>query len=78
MGDDEVLKIATVNSARITGQQNVGTIEVGQQADLILIDGNLLKDINAIRKVALIVKGNQLFNANEINRAIGIKPFVSD
>ncbi len=76
--NDEVLKIATVNSARIAGQQNVGTIEVGQQADLILIDGNPLKDINAIRKVALIVKGNQLFNANEINRAIGIKPFVSD
>ena len=76
--NNDVLKIATVNAARIAGQENVGTVELGKQADLILIDGNPLEDINAIRKVALIIKGNQLFNANEINRAIGIKPFVAD
>ncbi len=76
--NNDVLKIATVNSARIAGQKNVGTVELGQDADLILIDGNPLEDINAIRKVALIVKGSQLFDANEINRAIGIKPFVPE
>jgi len=76
--NNDVLKIATVNAARIAGQENVGTVELGQQADLILIDGNPLEDINAIRKVALVIKGEQLFDANEINRAIGIKPFVAD
>jgi imidazolonepropionase-like amidohydrolase len=76
--NNDVLKIATVNAARIAGQKNVGTVELGQHADLILVDGNPLENINAIRKVALIIKGGQLFDANEINRAIGIKPFVSD
>ena len=76
--NNEVLKIATVNSALIAGQDNVGSIDIGQQADLILIDGNPLEDINAIRKVVLIIKGSHLFNASEINHALGIKPFVEN
>ncbi len=74
--NDDILKIATVNSARIAGQQNTGTIEPGQNADLILIQGNPLEDISAIRKVAYVVKGQYAFNSAEIFDSIGIIPFV--
>ncbi len=77
ISNDDVLKIATVNSARIAGQNNTGTIEVGQVADLILIDGNPLKNISAIRKVAYVVKGEQAFKPANMFSSIGIKPFVA-
>ena len=73
----DVLKIATVNSARIAGRNDVGTIEEGMQADLILIDGNPLEDISNIRKVALVIKGGQAFEPEKIFNSIGIKPFTS-
>jgi imidazolonepropionase-like amidohydrolase len=72
----EVLKIATVNSARIAGQNNVGTVAVGQTADLILLDGNPLQNISAIRKVALVIKGNIAYQPAQLYQSIGVEPFT--
>lgn len=74
----EVLKIATVNAAKIAGQTNVGTIEVGQTADIILLDGNPLETISDIRKVSLVMKGERLYRPARLYRSIGIKPFTQD
>ena len=74
----EVLKIATVNSARIAGQTNVGSIEIGQTADLILLEGNPLENISDIRKVSLVMKGERLYRPAKLYRSIGIKPFTLD
>ena len=74
--NDAVLKIVTVNSARIAGQKNVGTIEVGMNADLILLEGNPLQDISAVRKVAMTIKGDKAYRSEQLFNAIGIKPFV--
>ncbi|WDE05160.1 amidohydrolase family protein [Thalassomonas viridans] len=75
ISNEEVLKIATVNSARIAGQENVGTIAPGQTADFILLEGNPLENISDIRNVALVFKGEKLYKPNELYQAIGIKPF---
>lgn len=72
----EVLKIATVNSAKIAGQYEVGTIAVNQTADLILIDGNPVENISDIRKVTAVIKGNKLFKPSALYQSIGIKPFT--
>ncbi|TQV74843.1 amidohydrolase family protein [Aliikangiella marina] len=72
----DVLKIATINSARIAGQKDVGTIEEGMIADLILLDGNPLEDISHIRSVAMTIKGNNLYRSDQLFESIGIKPFV--
>jgi len=74
----EVLKIATVNAARIAGQTNVGTIEIGQTADVILLDGNPLENISDIRKVSLVMKGERLYRPAKLYRSIGIKPFTKE
>jgi hypothetical protein len=73
----DVLKIATLDSARITGvADRKGSIEVGKDADLILVDGNPFEDISAIRRAALVMKGDTLYRPEDLYRAIGIKPFL--
>jgi len=50
----EAISAATVNAAivveRMTGDGNLGTIEVGKQADLILVRDNPLEDIATIKE----------------------------
>lgn len=72
----EVLQLATIKSAEITGvSDGFGSIEIGKQADLILIDGNPLEDISNIRKVEWTIKGAHLYYAAELYEAMGIQHF---
>lgn len=73
----DVLKLATITSAEVVGnEENVGSIEEGKQADLVFIDGNPLEDMNDIRQVALVIKGQNLYKPDEIYEEIGVKPFT--
>ncbi|SEA33665.1 amidohydrolase family protein [Microbulbifer marinus] len=72
----DVLRTATVVPARIVGALNhSGTIDVGKDADLVLLDGNPLEDISALRRTALVIEGQNLYRPDELYRALGIKPF---
>ena len=73
----EVLRIATLDSARVTGvDARKGSIEVGKDADLLLVDGNPLEDINAVRNGVLVMKGDTLFRPDQLYKAVGVIPFV--
>ena len=53
----EAIKIVTMNGATYLGRADrVGSIEVGKQADLVVIDGNPAATIADIRKVELVFK----------------------
>ena len=56
----EALRTATVNPARFLGRQkDLGTVESGKLADLVLLDANPLANINNVRKIsALVYDGN--------------------
>ena len=72
----DVLKIATLDSAQVIGvAEQTGSIEVGKAADLVLLDGNPLEDISAIRRGVLVTKGGALFWPEELYRAVGVEPF---
>lgn len=72
----DVLKIATLDSARIVGvADQTGSIAVGKAADLVLLDGNPLEDISAIRRGVLVMKGDALYKPAELYRAVGVEPF---
>ena len=46
----EAIIMVTANSAKACGlERNTGTIEPGKKADIITIDGDLLKDISILR-----------------------------
>jgi|NorSeaMetagenome_1021524.scaffolds.fasta_scaffold21907_1 hypothetical protein len=76
--NDKVLKIATVEAAKLNNQDTLGTIQIGNEADLILINGNPLNDMSDIRKVSLVIKNGKMFKPSELFKAVGVKPLIDD
>ena len=73
----DVLRIATLDAARVAGvADRSGSIEAGKDADLVLLDGNPLEDISAIRRATLVVKGATWYRPEDLYRAVGVEPFV--
>ena len=75
----QALQVATYNGAKFTNTLNDrGTVSTGKLADLILIDGDPTRNIEDLRKVAIVITRGKLIYPNEINRALGVKPFVTN
>ena len=56
-----ILKAATVNGAQWLGKQNdFGTIEAGKRANLILVDGDPLKDVKELRRISAVIKNGRI------------------
>ena len=71
----QVLRMATLDSARVMGVDHLrGVVAAGLQADMLLVDGDPLRDIGDIRKVDLVIKAGRLHDPAAIERAIGITP----
>ena len=70
----EALKMATVNAAKIINKMNAngnfGTIEVGKKADLLLLEGNPLDDIDNTKKILGVMASGQLFDKATLQRMI--------
>jgi len=47
--------------------KDVGTIEVGKTADLVLLDADPLRDIANTRKIIAVVLHGQLFSKDELS-----------
>lgn len=72
----EVIKIATIVSAEVSGvADQMGTIEAGKLADLVLVDGNPLENISDIRRVELTIKDGVIYRPEQLYDAIGVKHF---
>jgi imidazolonepropionase-like amidohydrolase len=57
----EMISSATANAAQAIGLGDVvGTLEVGKQADIIVVDGDPFEDIQVIRDVLYVIKGGEL------------------
>lgn len=57
----EAIMAATSESAEASGiGEIVGTIEKGKEADLVVVDGNPLEEINVLREPLLVFKGGRI------------------
>ncbi|MBM4394400.1 MAG: amidohydrolase family protein [Deltaproteobacteria bacterium] len=74
----DVLRAATIGAARYLGTDALlGTIEAGKLADFVLVDGDPVRDISAIRKTRLVAKGGTVYFPEEIHAALGVRPFAT-
>ncbi len=80
----DVLRVGTIFGAISIGlDRDVGSVETGKLADLIVLDANPLADISNVKRVRYVMKNGQLFESETLNeiwpqkRALG-KPWWLD
>jgi imidazolonepropionase-like amidohydrolase len=57
----QALQAATVKAAELCGvDEDLGTLEPGKLADMIVVEGNPLADLKSLRDVVLVVKEGQV------------------
>jgi imidazolonepropionase-like amidohydrolase len=56
-----VIQAATARAAECIGcRDTLGTIEPGKLADLVVVDGDPLQDMQVLQQVALVIKGGKI------------------
>ena len=72
MTNAEALQSATIVPARVVGaDQRTGSIAVGKEADLVLVDGDVSQDLGALRRVVTVVSDGYVMDADELRKAAG-------
>jgi tetratricopeptide (TPR) repeat protein len=67
----QALQAATLNAARFMGREkDLGTIESGKLADLVLLDANPLADIGNTRKINAVVFDGRLYSRSALDEML--------
>jgi imidazolonepropionase-like amidohydrolase/Tol biopolymer transport system component len=70
MTPHEALRAATLNGARYLGLDgDLGSIEPGKLADLVVIDGNPLQDLRRSREIRWVIANGRVYDAATMNEA---------
>lgn len=73
----KTLRLATLDAERYFGRDHeLGSIARGKLADLILVKGDPVADISAIRNVRMTMVGGVTYFPSEIYEHLGVKPFA--
>ena len=74
MTPHEALRSATLHGAQYLGLDgDIGSLEVGKLADLVVIDGNPLEDIYQSERIDMVMANGRLFDAHTMDQ-IGNHP----
>ena len=61
MDPDQVIQAATRSAAQHLGKlDELGTVETGKLADLLIINGDPLADITALYNIEVVIKGGKI------------------
>jgi len=70
MSPSEIIIAATRNAADVCGLgQELGTLEPGKIAHVLVIDGNPLQDLANLTKVRLVIKGGKVIRQGKFNKS---------
>jgi imidazolonepropionase-like amidohydrolase len=71
----QVIQLATSGAARVMGMdREVGTVEPGKRADLILVQGNPLEQFSDLRRVTRVVTNGRVYLPAELWKSAGFQP----
>jgi len=74
MGSMEVLRAATIHGAEAIGlAQDLGSIETGKLADLIVLNKNPLDDIHNTNTIRYVMKDGELFEGDTLNEVYPVQ-----
>lgn len=66
-----VLRIATINGARAMGLgDRLGTIEAGKWADLVVVRGDPLADVRAVRNARVVIKAGRVYDPAALMKSV--------
>jgi imidazolonepropionase-like amidohydrolase len=78
MSNHDALRAATVLGARIIGlEQDLGTIEPGKMADLVVLDADPLEDIRNSAAIRYVVKNGVVYSGDTLSELLP-EPQVRD
>ena len=67
MSPAQAIRAATTDAARILGaEKDLGTIEAGKRADLVILDADPLADIRNTRKIWNVIQGGHLIDRTAV------------
>lgn len=67
----QALKTATINPARYMGfARDLGSVEAGKLADLLIVDGDPLTDIRVTDKIAYVVQNGRIYRGGTLEEAL--------
>jgi len=68
MTPHDVLRVATIQGANAIGmEQDLGSLEPGKLADLIVLDANPLDDIHNTASIKYVMKNGRLYDGNTLD-----------
>ncbi len=67
----QAVKICSLNAAEFLGRnKDIGTIEIGKRADMVLINGDPIKDIKAVRNTETVFKNGVGFDSKKLFESV--------
>ncbi len=68
----QAIECATSVSARVMGlEKDSGTVEAGKRADMVLVEGDPLKDISDLRRVVSVVADGRMYSSRRLAASVG-------
>ena len=68
----EALQSATILPAKVVkADKRTGSIAVGKEADMVLVDGDVSKDLGALRRVVTVVSDGYVMDGDALRKAAG-------
>lgn len=62
----EALQSATINTARmLDAESEIGTLEPGKYADVVVLGANPIEDISALRQIEMVMKGGVFYRDDQ-------------
>ena len=72
MSKAQALQTATINPARLVGiEDRTGSIAVGKEADLLLVEGDVSAELGALRRVHTVISDGYVMDGNKLRAAAG-------
>ena len=70
----EAIRVATLNGAKYLGMdKDVGSLEVGKLADLIIIDADIVADVYQSDRITHVMQNGRVFDVASMNET-GVTP----